>query len=218
MGPGALLAVGAGLKAAGGIAQGVGQARAAKELFTDADAAELKRLQKLREAGNLGLSARERAGLNAQAEGQMASIQQADQAMTLQVQAANNALGGATSTRDLFLSRMAAQGKTTELKRDSGAAIAQVDQARRQEHVARIKELQDMRTARRVGRIQGITNAVSAGLLGAGEGATGVANMRQAEKMPPGLSNADLFAMMQTLNAGSSNATTQRTAVYSSRL
>lgn len=217
IGTGTLLVTGAALKAGAGVAQGIGQARAAKQLFTDADAAELARLERLRKEGNLGLSARERAGLDSRAAGQIAGVQQGDQALALQQQASNAALGGATSTRDLFLSRMAAQNKETTLQRDAGAAIAQVDEQRRQEHVARIKQLQDMRTARRTGRIQGITTAVSAGLMAAGEGAMNVADLRQAEKVPPGLTNADLFNMMQTMNAGSANSTTSRTA-YSSRL
>lgn len=212
VGTGTLLVTGAALKAAAGVAQGIGQAQAAKQLFTDADAAELARLERLRKEGNLGLSARERAGLDSRAAGQIAGVQQGDQAMALQQQASNAALGGATSTRDVFLSRMAAQDKTTTLRRDAGAAIAQVDQQRRQEHVARIKQLQDMRTARKVGRIQGITAAVTGGLMAAGEGASSVADMRQAEKVPPGLTNADLFNMMQTMNAGSANSTTARTA------
>jgi hypothetical protein len=212
VGTGTLLVTGAALKAGAGVAQGIGQARAAKQLFTDADAAELARLERLRKEGNLGLSARERAGLDSRAAGQIAGVQQGDQAMALQQQASNAALGGATSTRDVFLSRMAAQDKTTTLRRDAGAAIAEVDQQRRQEHVARIKQLQDMRTARKVGRIQGITTAVSAGLMATGEGAMNVADMRQADKVPPGLTNADLFNMMQTMNAGSANSTTARTA------
>ena len=200
----------------GGIAVGIGKARAAKQLFTDADAAELRSLEKRRSTNNLGMSERDRAGFKQASEAQIGTITQGNQLDALQRQASGQALGAATSARDVFLADMAGQRGAQEARTVAGKQIADVDQQRRQEHLARIKQLQDMRTARKVGRIQGISEAVGAGLDSAEQAAYAVAGARSANPAPPSVSNAQLLDALKVSNSGSANSTTQRTA-YTTR-
>lgn len=161
----ALLALAAGAKVAGAAAQGIAGRRAAEATFTDADAAELERLQRLKAQGDLGLSARKKAGMLAQSQGQIAQSQAELQQNALQVQAAQAALGGPITGRDVFLREQVAQAEKARAQAEAGRTIAEVSEARRQEQLARIAQLRTLRAQESAAKRAATMQAVG-GVLG----------------------------------------------------
>jgi hypothetical protein len=146
MAAGTILALTAGAaKVAGAAAQGIAARRAADAIFTDADAAELARLQRLKAQGDLGLSAREKSGMLAQSQGQIAQSQAELQQNALQAQAAQAALGGPITGRDVFLREQVAQAEKARAQGEAGRTMAEVGEARRKEQLARLAQLRTQR-------------------------------------------------------------------------
>lgn len=142
----ALLVAGTAAKVGSSIVKGVGQYRAAQGIFTEADAAELARLQRLKEQGDLGLTEREKAGMAAESAGQVAQTQAELRNQALQQQAAQATLGGPITGRDVFLREQAAQAGRQQAQAEIGRRQASADEARRQEQLAKLAELRRLRT------------------------------------------------------------------------
>jgi hypothetical protein len=164
------LAIGAGALAAGsGIAQGVGQARAGKKMMlSEAEQRELDELKKRRRTGELGLEERERGALEQQFLASQAAQRREQQAQGLQ-EAAAAGLQRGVSGRDIFLRQMAQEQAGLESRQQQNIAVQQAEQAERIREEARIDALTAKQQQAEAMRAQGIAQAVSGGLAGAGQ-------------------------------------------------
>jgi hypothetical protein len=145
------------------VTKGVGGAIAAAKSFNKEDQAELDRLLRRRSMGRLGISDREREGMEQRALAGQAGLSRDLQAQGMtQAAAAGSAAGGGVSGRDLFLRQLGQGQALAEAQQKAGQEIAQVSEARRGEQQARIAELQAMKK----GRKQGIVSALTGGLAG----------------------------------------------------
>lgn len=204
LGIGAALAIGAGLKAAGGIASGIGTARAGKKMeLTEAEKKELAALEKRQKAGELGLTERERGAIEARFAASQAGAQRALEAQGLQAATARGA-SGAVSGRELFLSELAREQAARGMAQEQNIAVEEANRAEREAERARIDAMRAQQKQAEATRSQGIAQAVSLGLAGAGEGATQYGVMQQEAKMREIEANArarqtqDLLRQYQT--------------------
>lgn len=183
MDPITLALLGAGIaKAGSGIAQGVGTARAGKKMqLNEAEQAELKRLQDRQKAGNLGLTERQRGALEQQFLSEQAGAQRQLEATGLQ-QAAARGLGGAISGREVFLGEQAQAGAQIGARQARNVQVEQLNAQQAAMDAARIDALRAQQREAEAMRAQGIAQAVSGGLAGAGGVAeTGLAQMQQVK-------------------------------------
>ena len=169
--------LGAGVARAGvGIAQGIGQARAAQALrLTPGQVEELKRLQERQRAGELGLTEAEKTALRKAGEGQQLAISREMEAQQLQQMAAQPQ---AVSGRDIFPREQAAQTAMRTAAQQQEAAIMEANIAEREQELARIAALegqaQQAEAQLKAARMQ----ALSLGLAGAGQVAQTAVQMK----------------------------------------
>ena len=170
-------------KAIGGIAQGVGTARAAKALrLTPQQQRELDELRRRQRQGNLGLTQSEEARLRRQAEGAQMGVTRDLEAMTLQQAAAQQAGGRAVSGRDIFLQEQAEQQTLRGMQQAEEESIRQANQVERDAERAQIAALEGQAAQAEAQRRQGIAQAVTLGLAGAADvGLTGLQMANQAK-------------------------------------
>ena len=194
-----LAAVGALMKAGSGIATGVGTARAAKKLMlTDAEKRELEDLEKRQLKGELGLTDKQRGAAEQGFLASQAGAQRQLEAQGLQQAAAQGAaIGGGTSGRDIFLREQAQQSAVLGVNQKQNMMMAEADIAAANEERARIDNMREQQKQAESMRAQGIAQAVSGGLGGAGEGVQMVAGQQQqvavAEAQVPKLSDEDIL-------------------------
>ena len=177
----ALIAAGA-LKVAGGVASGVGQARAAKKMMLSPE--EQKRLAELQERqarGELGLDERERVVLEQQFLAEQAGAQRELESAALQ-QAAARGLGGAISGREIFLAEQAEADAERQARQRQNFKVEEINRAEAASEEATINAMVASQKAAEAQRIQGIANAFSLGFGAAGDTAGQYASMQnQAE-------------------------------------
>jgi len=163
------LLIAGGLKAAGGIASGIGQARAGKKMMlTEAEERELRELERRQAAGELGLTERERGGLEQRFLAEQAGAQRELEAAALQ-QAAARGAAGAVSGREVFLQEMAEAQAERQVRQQQNLAVEEIDRAEREAERARIDAFRAQQKQAEAMRAQGIAQAVSLGLAGAGD-------------------------------------------------
>jgi hypothetical protein len=177
----ALIGTGA-LKAGAGIAQGIGTARAGKKLMlSEVEKKELAELEKRQRTGQLGLTEQERGALEQRFLAEQAGAQRELEATALQ-QAAARGLSGAVSGRELFLQEQAQAVAETGMRQQQNVAVMEADRAEREAEQARIDAMRAQQKAAEAQRAQGIAQAITGGLAGAGEIAmTAAASMQQTK-------------------------------------
>lgn len=189
----------AGLAAAGGVAQGIGTAQAAKAMqLSEAEQAELEKLLERQRRGELGLSERQRGIMEQRFLAEQAGAQRELEAQALQ-QAAARGLAGGVSGREVFLAEQAEAQAERQIRQQQNVLMQQADEAERARQEARIAgQLQQQRAAE-AQRRQGIAQAFSAGLAGAAQGvqATGAqiaaTELAETEAAARAQSQEDLF-------------------------
>jgi hypothetical protein len=169
------------LTAASGIASGVGNLIGSQRQ-ADQAAEEQRRLRRriAEIRANRGLSGAERARMEAEAGREAATIERSLGAERAEGLAAQAALGGAVSGRDIFLREQAAQQARTGARIEAGRDIQAAEAMRRAEQQAEIASLRGLRSAaeqreaefkaqraRAVGEI--VTGGLSGGALLAGK-------------------------------------------------
>ena len=163
------LLVAGGLKAAGGIASGIGEARAGKKMMlTAAQQKELEELERRQARGQLGLTEAERGALEQRFLTEQAGAQRELEAAALQ-QAAARGLSGSVSGRDIFLQEQAEAGARLEMRQRQNEAVLEADRAEQAAERARIDAMNAQQQAAEARRAQGIMQAASLGLAGAGD-------------------------------------------------
>lgn len=183
MNPLTLMAIGGVAKAGAGIAQGVGTARAAKkQMLTPAQQRELDDLTKRQRTGELGLTEQQRGGIEQRFLAEQSGAQRELQAQGLQEAAARGASGG-YSGRDLFLREQAGATAALGMRQQQNTVVNELDAAQADADRARIDSMRAQQASAKAMRAQGIAQAVSGGLAGAGEAATGAAGMMQQTKL-----------------------------------
>jgi hypothetical protein len=184
MDPITLALLGAGVaKAGAGIAQGVGQARAGKKLMlTAAEQRELDDLERRQRTGELGLDERERGRLEQQFLAEQAGAQRELEATALQ-QAAARGMSGAVSGREIFLQEQAQATAERGMRQAQNEAVIEADRSEAAAEAARINAMRQQQKTAESMRAQGIAQAVSGGLAGAGGVAETQAMMMQQTKV-----------------------------------
>lgn len=164
----------AGLTAASGIASGVGNL-VGSQRQADQAAEEQRRLQRriAQIRANRGLSGAERARMEAEAGREAATIERSLGAERAEGLAAQAALGGAVSGRDIFLREQAAQQARTGARIEAGRDIQAAEAMRRAEQQAELASLRGMKSeaaqreaAFQAQRAQAIGEIVTGGLAG----------------------------------------------------
>ena len=137
-----------GLTAASGIASAAGQAVGSRRQAEAAEE-EQRRLQRriatIRR--NMGLTGAERARMEAEAVREAATIERTLGAERAEGLAAQAALGGAVSGRDIFLREQAAQQARTGARIEAGRDLQRAEAMRRAEQLSEIASLQGLRSA-----------------------------------------------------------------------
>tara|TARA_R110002167_G_scaffold240266_3_gene445479 strand:+ start:2643 stop:3296 length:654 start_codon:yes stop_codon:yes gene_type:complete len=182
IGIGAALLIAGAAQAAGGIAGGIGQARAGKKMMLSAaERKELDALERRGSAGQLGLDEGERGALEQQFLAEQAGAQRELEAAALQ-QAAARGMGGPISGREVFLAEQAEAGAERAMRQDQNRAVQDIDRAEAEAEQARIDAMRAQQKAAEAQRTQGIFTAVSLGLAAGGETAgQASAQMNQME-------------------------------------
>lgn len=197
----------AGLAAAGGVAQGIGTAQAAKAMqLSEAEQAELEKLLERQRRGELGLSERQRGIMEQRFLAEQAGAQRELEAQALQ-QAAARGLAGGVSGRELFLAEQAEAQAERQIRQQQNVLMQQADEAERARQEARIAGQLAQQRAAEAQRRQGIAQAFSAGLAGAAQGlqATGAqlaaTELAEAEASARAQSQEDLFNRLREAEA-----------------
>jgi hypothetical protein len=157
-----------GLASAGlGVAQGIGDAVAAKRSFSQEDERRRRELAMLRREGELGLSEAERAGI----EGELTSARGAGlrQAEVLGSQARQQA-GESGSGRDLFLAELAASEAQQQSRAEGAKILAQANmeaQARQTQELAALEQ-------RKAAAKAGVVSALTGGIVGGAQAGLGL--------------------------------------------
>jgi hypothetical protein len=184
-----LLGLGA-ARAGAGIAQGVGQIRAARATeLTPEQEAELRRLRERQRTGELGLTEAEETALRRQFE-------------TAQMGAARDLEGlalTAISGREIFLQEQAEQQALRTMQQQEQTAILQAEQAAEQEQRARIAALETQRQSAEAALRAARAATVAGALGGAADVGSQALQMAQqaklAEAQVPKLSDIDLLRL-----------------------
>jgi hypothetical protein len=195
-----------GLAAAGGVAQGVGTARAGKKsMLTREELLELRSLEARKRRGELGLSDRQRSGMEQRFLAEQAGAQRELEAGALQ-QAAARGLTGAVSGRDVFLQEMAEVESARGLRQEQNVLVQEAEQVAAAAEQARIDAMRAQQKEAKALRAQGIAQAVSLGLAGAAQGAqaglTQAHQLKMAEAAIPKQTDATLFTGYQPQPVG----------------
>jgi len=187
------LLIAGGAAAASGIAQGIGQARAARKSFDEDMERELEELRRRREADQLGLSERQEGALRARFLAAQSGVSRQMQADALQTAAAS----GAVSGRDIFLREQAKQSAARLQTQQENLAVADADAAAAAAEEARLSLLEQQKSQAAAARAQGIANAVSGGLLGVSDAAGAIGGqafqVQLAEAQVPSVDTETLF-------------------------
>jgi len=199
---GTALLIGTGAaKAGAGIAQGIGTARAAKKMMlTDAEKRELADLERRQRQGELGLTEQQRGALEARFLQEQAGATRELQAQGLQQAAAR---GGGVSGRELFLQEQARAGAQTGMRVQQGQVLAEAEREAAAAEAARIDAMRAQQKAAEAQRAQGIAQAVSGGLAGAGDAGSQAVQIqeqraaRAAEIQAQQLATEDLIRRLQ---------------------
>lgn len=180
MDPFTLALIGAGVaKAGAGIAQGVGQARAGKKMqLSPAEEAELADLERRKAGGALGLTEKQRSGLEQRFLAEQAGATRQIEAQGIQQAAAR---GGGATGREIFLAEQAQASAQRIPRQQQNIAVAQLDQSQAEADAARMDALSAQRKQADAMRAQGIAQAVSGGLAGLGGAAE--AGLAQAQQV-----------------------------------
>lgn len=166
-----------GLASAGlGVAQGIGDAVAAKRSFSQEDERRRRELAMLRREGELGLSEAERAGI----EGELTSARGAGlrQAEVIGSQARQQA-GESGSGRDLFLAELAAAEAQQQSRAEGAKILAQADmeaQARQTQELAALEQ-------RKAAAKAGVVSALTGGIVGGAQAGLGLAADYQMKEL-----------------------------------
>lgn len=201
-----LIGVGA-AKALGGVAQGVGTARAAAAMrLTPQQQRELRRLRGRQRRGQLGLTDVEEAELRRQAESAQMGVTRDLEAIALQQAAAQQAGGRAVSGRDIFLQEQAEQQTLRALQQQEEQSIREADRAERAAERAQIAAFEQQQAKAEAQRQQGIAQAVSLGLAGGADVGLAAVQMAQQAKLAeaaiPQQSDRDLILGLQPTPMG----------------
>lgn len=184
MAVGTALLIGAGaLKAGAGIASGIGTARAAKKMMlTDAEKAQLAELERRQAEGKLGLSESQRATMEQRFLAEQAGAQRELEAAALQ-QASARGLGGAVSGREVFLQEQAQASAERGMRQQQNVLLQQAEAEAAAAEKARIDAMRLQQKTAEAQRAQGIAQAVSLGLAGAGDVGMQTAMMRHQTEL-----------------------------------
>jgi hypothetical protein len=184
MDPLTLMLIGTGVaKAGAGIAEGIGTARAGKKMMLNPrEQKELDDLEAAKRAGELGLTERQRGGIEQRFLAEQSGVQRQLQAEGLQ-QAAARGMSGGVSGREAFLAEQARSSSLTSMRQDQNVAVEQANQAAALAQQARIDAMRAQQKEAEATRAKGIAQAVSGGLAGAGEVGAQAAGMRQQTEM-----------------------------------
>ena len=151
-----------GLSTAANIGTGIGTAvgaRKEKERLED----ELARIRR-----NRGLSASQRARLEAAGQSAQIGVERATQASQAEQLAAQAATGGSVSGRDIFLREQATQQARQGAAIASGQQVLEADLAARAEQANQMAQIEAGIGAADQRRVAGITQALTSGLAGGG--------------------------------------------------
>lgn len=195
---GTALLIGAGAaKAAAGIAQGVGTARAAKKMMlSDAEQAQLAELEARQRQGELGLSEEQRGALEARFLQEQAGATRELQAQGLQQAAAR---GGGVSGRELFLQEQARAGAQTGMRVQQGQVLAQAEREAAAAEAARIEAMRNQQRLAEAQRAQGIMQAVTGGLAGAADVGLQAAQIQEQRAQAAAQLRAQQFAVDEAI-------------------
>ena len=183
MDPLTLALVGGALSAGAGVAQGIGTARAGKKLrLSEAEQRELDQLTQRQRTGELGLTEQQRGALEQRFLSEQAGAQRELQAQGLQEAAARGVAGGA-SGREAFLREQARSSAALGMRQQQNVALSEMDAAAADAERQRIAMLRQQQQQADTMRAQGIAQAVSGGLAGAGQAAQSAAAMKQQTKL-----------------------------------
>jgi len=165
------LLIAGGLMAGKGIAEGVGTARAGKKaMLTERQKKELEELQRRKQRGELGLTERELGSIEQRFLAEQSGAQRELEAAALQ-QAAARGLSGSVSGRDIFLQEQAQAQAERQMRQQQNLAVQEADRAKAAAEEARIDAMLGQQKQAEAMRAQGIAQAVSGGLAGAGDAA-----------------------------------------------
>lgn len=184
MDPITMLLIGGGIaKAGAGIAQGVGTARAGKKMMlNEREQRELDDLEQRRRAGELGLTEGQRGGMEQRFLAEQSGVQRQLQAEGLQ-QAAARGLAGGVSGREAFLAEQARAGALGGMRQQQNIAMEEANRAAALAQESRIDAMRAQQREAEAMRAQGIAQAVSGGLAGAGDALGQAASMRQQTQL-----------------------------------
>lgn len=180
LGVGTALLISGGLQAAGGIASGVGQAAAARRQL-EAQEKRLRDLEERKKAGELGLTEGERITMEQRFLAEQAGAQRELEATALQ-QAAARGMGGPVSGRDIFLQEVAQAKAERELRQQQNILMSEVEATKAAANQARLDDMQARADALEAQRAAGIAEAVSLGLVAAGQTAAQYATLEQEQR------------------------------------
>lgn len=171
---GTLTAIGAGLGVAAGLGKGIGGALASRQMFTPEDERRLAELERQRERGQLGLSARERGALTAGSQAELAGQAASQQAAATQRAVAAGLTGGGVNMRQLFLGEQQQQEAQQAVKRQLAEEVTARDLAAAQAQRAEIAQLQAQRAEAKAG----VRRAIGEGLAAAAGGVAPIIGQR----------------------------------------
>lgn len=187
-------------RAGAGIAQGIGQVRAARAAeLTPQQEAELRELRERQRRGELGLTEAEEGALRRQFETAQMGAARDLQGLALTQQAAQQAGGRAISGREIFLQEQAEQQALRTMQQQEQTAVLQAEQAAEQEQRARIAALETQQQSAEAALRAARAATVAGALGGAADVGSQALQMAQqtklAEAQVPKLSDLDLLRL-----------------------
>ena len=171
-------------RAGAGIAQGIGQVRAARAAeLTPQQEAELRELRERQRRGELGLTEAEEGALRRQFETAQMGAARDLQGLALTQQAAQVAGGRAISGREIFLQEQAEQQALRTMQQQEQTAILQAEQAAEQEQRARIAALETQQQTAEAALRAARAATVAGALGGAADVGSQALQMAQQSKL-----------------------------------
>jgi len=181
---------------------GIGTARAGNLAFSEEEEREMNRLERLRRAGELGLTEKQRSEMEQRALQARAGAARQTQARQLQQQASSR-MSGPISGRDIFLQEQAATAADLGARQAQNQALQQAEQQAEAIQLARLRDLQGQAEAEDIARVEGITQALGGTVEGVGEaGATAFQQQAELELAEARLGNQSDEALMNTYQQG----------------
>lgn len=193
-----LLIGGAIAAAAGAGAKAGGRARAANKMGLNyEEEQELEELQRLRKAGELGLTDAQEQRLDQQLLTQRGGLMRQQQATALQ-QAAQQ--GPNVSGRDIFLREQLAQGEQKKMVREENVRRAQAESSAEQQQMARQAFLRQQQITSEAARAQAIGDMIGDPLAVGGQAAMSYGTLSAQGKISPyaGKTDADILKVAVT--------------------